>query len=169
MCYCKNWVPVNPAVARVSRHPELNPILGGQKGFSLWRKELRNTPVLARKLRYLGISSKRHWIVIDEISNFYKGYSQVRSILRSPEVIKGQILRKSRFFANNRYYLQKSVIARNNPEKHWGVRFMPQQCFLIRLVQRTTALAPQVIKEKIQFFYGNNFSLITFLKIEIRK
>ena len=64
-------------------------------------------PLRSRKLRSVETFCKRHWIGCDVISNFCKGHFQVRSILRSPEVTKGQISRKWLFFANIRYYLQK--------------------------------------------------------------
>ena len=55
-------------------------------------------PLRSRKLRSVETFCKRHWIGCDVISNFCKGHFQVRSILRSPEVTKGQISRKCLFF-----------------------------------------------------------------------
>ena len=52
------------------------------------------TPLKAKKLHYLAASGKWQKTDRDDISNFYKDYFQVRPIMRSPEVSKGQILRK---------------------------------------------------------------------------
>ena len=70
-------------------------LLAGAKRFSLWRgKEGFINPPGISKTTLISDKRKLHKIDRDEISNFCTGYFQVRSILRSPEATKNQILRK---------------------------------------------------------------------------
>ena len=89
---CSIGGPLRAGRGKFCAQPPLSPIVGGHKyclgcggggGFI--------SPLGSKKLRYLATSGKRHNIDCDEISNFYKGNFWVSSILRLPEVTKGQI------------------------------------------------------------------------------